>query len=131
MKRMTPEEVADTCEETAALLEGHWGQGDWHYPSFTHKTPDGGRATTVERWCVEGALGAVIGFDLGRNSTIEQTNDFRNCQVYRAIRDTIREEFPGYGEFAHLPSWNDDPNRTEQQVLDILHRTAKRVQGVE
>ena len=33
--------------------------------------------------------------------------------------------------WSELPTWNDADNRTEQEILDLLHATAKRVLGVE
>jgi hypothetical protein len=30
-----------------------------------------------------------------------------------------------------LPNWNDSDGRTEQEVVDLLRKTAKRVLGVE
>lgn len=123
----TPEQIADACEQAAGILEGQWLQGDWYTPPFTDQTGE----KHVERMCVEGALAAVLGIDV--RSMQRETKDvtwMRNCAVYRAVRDTVREEYPTW-IVDTLPSWNDAGERTEQEVLDILHKTAKRVQGVE
>jgi hypothetical protein len=124
----TPEAIADACEEAAALLEGQWMQGDWYSPPWMDRHGDRHSAA----YCVEGALAAVLGMEVAtmHQQRGQEMVQFRNCAVYRAVRDTIRER-PSYDEYDHLPPWNDAAGRTEQEVLDVLHETAKRVLGVE
>ena len=128
---MTPQEVADSCEDAAAILEGNWTKGTWW---------DAEKQT----YCVEGALAAALGLDLG---DVADNGDDRvllfACPVYAAVRQTIIERIidtydPEYVdaevravEDDGLPYWNDQDIREEQEVLDVLHATAKRVLGVE
>ena len=84
----TPEAIAEACEQTAEVLEGQWTQGDWYTPPFMDRSGDRHPAT----YCVEGALAAVLGIEavnMQRNS--RDVTALRNCAVYRAVRDTIRE----------------------------------------
>lgn len=140
-QNMTPEEIANSCEEAAALIDGSWVRGAWA------QTGEDG----VTRYCIEGALAAALGYDVeevadgNSDSSWNSRNGLRSCQVYQAIVDTlvIREskddrwtqaDLDNYVEElsdSGLPHWNDQNERTEQEVLDLLHATAKRVQGVE
>lgn len=122
----TPEEIAEACEKTAEVLEGQWTQGDWYTPPYLDRVGDRHPAA----FCIEGALAAVVGLEaIHMQRERREVEALRNCAVYRAVRDTIREQ--GEDEWIEsLPGWNDAPGRTEQQVLDVLHATAKRVLGV-
>ena len=121
----TPEAIAEACEQTAEILEGQWTQGDWYTPPFMDRSGDRHPAT----YCVEGALAAVLGIEaVNMQREGREVTALRNCAVYRAVRDTIREQGGTIGD--SLPGWNDAAGRTEQQVLDVLHATAKRVLGV-
>lgn len=131
IKNMTPQEVADSCEDAAAILEGNWTKGSWY-------------DSQEQTYCVEGALAAALGLDLG---DVADNGDDRQrlfaCPVYAAVRQTIIERIidtydPEYVdaevravEDDGLPYWNDQDIREEQEVLDVLHATAKRVLGVE
>ena len=50
--------------------------------------------------------------------------------MHRMLVDTGRrlesDYLPCYGE-GDLPNWNDNDERSEQEVLDLLRKTAKRV----
>ena len=131
---MTPEEIADACEIAASVLEGHWIRGSWH----TYLDNDGVQHDTAF-FCVEGGLAAALGLDA---SDVEGSSYERmkliTCPVHDAVRETLR--LRRAGEVGDTPfgldadsvtQWNDQPERTEQEVLDILHATAKRVLGVE
>jgi hypothetical protein len=118
------EEIADSCEETAAILEGRWIQGSWY------TTDDDGHKT----FCLEGGLAAAVGIDYTLLSGGGAENEvLAQCPVYQAVLKTIHlrateDEEDWYDD---LNNWNDQGGRTEQEVLDILHATAKRVLGVE
>lgn len=123
---MTAEEIAETCEVTASLLEGNWTQGMW--------LSDSGRM------CIEGALAASFGWNADLEGHQNDREVLQECEVYDAIRETINQNYmrdcedPENGYMyvspGELPSWNDNDYRTEQEVLDVLHQTAKRVMGV-
>jgi hypothetical protein len=118
---MTNEDIAETCEATASLLEGHWTKGSWYTETNGYQT-----------YCVEGALAAALGLDPTTMSEADESSRslLRDCPVYEAVCDTINEgEAPDW-HVTDLPGWNDTDHRTEQEVLDILHATAKRVLGV-
>lgn len=112
----TPQEIAEACEVTADLLEGHWTKGSWI-------RVDEGNVT----YCVEGALAAALGIEARWLAEGSPARDLlAACPVYKAVLDTARD-----GRYSpDLAHWNDTVANTEQQVLDVLHATAKRVLGV-
>ncbi len=134
--QLNNEQIAESCEDAADLLEGHWNQGHWFLSD--EDAPDENYT-----YCVEGALAAVLGLDI---TNMEDTDrlELLNCPVYDAVLETINKKAfqtlldagykgsyePSYGE-GDLPNWNDSDGRTEQEVVDILRATAKRVLGVE
>jgi hypothetical protein len=118
-RTMTNEEVAEVCEVTADLLEGHWTQSAW----FVYGQ-DG-----TQFYCLEGGLAAALGLDVTlMDGDTSVRNVLHDCPVYNAVMDTINEEEPD--EWDAVPSWNDYGNRTESEVIDLLRTTAKRVLGV-
>jgi hypothetical protein len=133
-KPMSNEEIADACEIAASVLEGHWVRGAW----FTYHDGDGVQHDTA-LYCVEGGLAAALGLDASdvEGSSFERMK-LITCPVHDAVRETLRLRRAGeVGDTAFgldpdsVTHWNDQPERTEQEVLDILHATAKRVLGVE
>jgi hypothetical protein len=137
----TPEQIAEACENTAAILEGHWQRGYWY-----EEHPTG------NLYCIEGALAAMLGLDLSAVATGSR-DALYDCPVYDAICDTLQQKASEHTwqrdtgvctcgdevcpmactHFGHgsLPGWNDEIAKDEQEVLDVLHATAKRVLGVE
>lgn len=144
IRELTNEEIAASCEDAADLLEGHWIQGDWS--SYTIEGEDEGGETTVIFYCVEGALAAALGIYNIANMEDRDRKELLTCPVYTAVVETLNHqihdelldagvteadqphEWYGVGE---LPNWNDSDGRTEQEVVDLLRKTAKRVLGVE
>ena len=129
-KPMTPEDIADTCEATAAILEGNWMRGEW----YNH---------AQQTYCIEGALAAALGIDVDAvTNDARERRLLRTCPVYAAVSKTVIERIIATEdedvdasirmvEDDGLPFWNDQDWRQEQEVLDVLHETAKRVLGVE
>ena len=130
-REMTNQDIANTCEDAAALLEGKWTKGAWY-------------DSQAQTYCVEGALAAALGLDIGDVADNGKDRErLHDCPVYAAVRQTIIERIiatcdPEYVdaevravEDDGLPYWNDQDIREEQEVLDVLHATAKRVLGVE
>jgi hypothetical protein len=128
---MTPEDIANSCEDAAAILEGNWIRGQWYDPMQAS-------------YCVEGALAAALGLDI--EGVINNTGDrelLRKCPVYTAVQQTVIDRIILITDDEYidaevhaveddgLPYWNDQDGRVEQEVLDVLHATAKRVLGVE
>lgn len=124
---MTPEQIAESLEEAAAILEGNWTQGAWRKDNDDEHE---GRTTR----CAEGGLAAALGLD---EHTLEggtwERRKLTSCPVHAAVMETLalQERDFGAASWGDLPSWNDQDGRTEAEVLDLLHATAKRVLGVE
>jgi hypothetical protein len=125
-KPMTADDIADSCEKAAELIEGNWCQGAW--------------LNENRRMCIEGGLIAALGLevdDVKGDSTERQI--LLDCPVYSAVTETLNEqisrdsdgEYQRWYDDGDLPNWNDASERTEQDVLDLLHATAKRVLGVQ
>jgi hypothetical protein len=127
MTTMTPERIADTCEDAAELVETGWEQGEWYSPEYTNRLGQKWPA----RYCVEGALAAALGFDVATLRHDVGVRELRTCDVYREVAATVKRRYPGMAVGAYLPGWNDAPDTVKQEVLDVLHETAKRVLGVE
>lgn len=127
---LTPEQIAETCEVAAARLEHRWTTGSW----FTTGVAENGTEDNIYM-CVEGALIAAlwgVPFEaINMDGEPNQRVALTTCPVYDAVLDTVNREANEYGRYDGLASWNDSDDRTEQEVLDILHRTAKRVLGVD
>lgn len=121
----TPEMIADACEKAAETLEGHWTKGSWH-------TRDNGE----DAYCLEGGLAAAVGLKPSMMSAHGNRMALLECPVYQAVVDTLNARY-GHGvkvydtQTPDLTDFNDAHIRTEQEVLDVLHETAKRVLGVE
>lgn len=136
--QLTNEEIAESCEDAADLLEGHWIQGDWN--SYVMKEEDG---PVITFYCVEGALAAALGMSISGMEDHER-KELLACPVYDAVLETLNhqihqelvdaghrtgDEPSDWYDKGELPNWNDSEERTEQQVVDLLRKTAKRVLG--
>ncbi len=137
--QLTNEQIAESCEDAADLLEGRWIQGDWS--SYVYDEDDNGPAVVF--YCVEGGLAAALGMNIS-NMEDKDRKELLACPVYNAVLETLNHqvrdqlidsgadvdparEWYGTGD---LPNWNDHEDRTEQEVVDLLRKTAKRVMGV-
>jgi len=141
--QLTNEQIAESCEDAADLLEGHWMQGEWFQNLYEDDDID-----DPSNWayCLEGGLAAALGKNISGMEDKDR-KDLLSCPVYDAVLETlnhqIHEELVDAGEITpddeplgwyekgELPNWNDDEGRTEQEVVDLLRKTAKRVLGVE
>ncbi len=113
---MTNEEIAEACTTAADLLEGRWAQGFWYAPA-------------EHTMCIEGALGAALGLNVENMDGDSYVRDtLYVCEVHDAVMETLHQKGPG--DWDSLPTWNDKQDRTEQDALDLLRATAKRVLGV-
>jgi hypothetical protein len=135
LTKMTNEEIAEACEDAADMLEGHWVKGHW----FTSEDDD-----ENETWayCLEGGLAAALGLDIIEEAEDTTRSELINCPVYDAVLKTLNQQIreqmidagaseadtphEWYGE-GDLPNWNDTEDRSEQEVVDLLRKTAKRV----
>lgn len=139
--KLENEQIAEACEDAADLLEGHWVQGEWF-------VSDEDVDDEPEAWayCLEGGLAAALGLDIITEAEDWTRQLLLSCPVYNAVLETvnhkIREQLVDAGQMdadvpprdwygeGDLPNWNDSDGRTEQEVVDILRATAKRVLGV-
>lgn len=66
--------------------------------------------------CLEGALMAAIGLRMGENTNV--VDPVRSCPAYAAVQD--------YLEHTPLPLyiWNDLPERTAAEVIEVLRGAA-------
>lgn len=142
LTKMDNEEIAEACEDAADMLEGHWVQGEWFISDFDDETEE------TEQWayCMEGGLAAALGLDYITDMEDSTRDELLRCPVYDAVLVTLNKQMRQqlidagaseadlphlwFGE-GDLPNWNDRDGRTEQEVLDLLRATAKRVLGVE
>jgi hypothetical protein len=77
-------------------------------------------------------IGAALGLNVyDMQSGTRERDILHDCPVYTAVMHTLNEQNEDEdGYFEELPNWNDADERTEQEVLDLLHATAKRVLGI-
>lgn len=138
LTKMTNEEIAEACEDAADMVEGHWIKGAWFQSNYDDETQD------TENWgyCLEGGLAAALGLDIIEEAEDSARFQLMSCPVYDAVLETLNlrifeqlvdagaseADLPRawYGE-GDLPNWNDSDGRTEQEVVDLLRQTAKRV----
>lgn len=96
----TPLCVADVLERAADLIEpkGAWTQGE--LARDIRREPTDPDEPDAACWCLEGALQKVCG----------------RHEAYQAVRRVVAEP--------SLWGWNDDPNRTQEEVVAALRRAA-------
>ena len=138
LTKMDNEEIAEACEDAADMLEGHWVQGEWFISDFDDETEE------TEQWayCMEGGLAAALGLDYITDMEDSTRDELLQCPVYDAVLVTLNQKMrqqlidagASEADLPHawfgdgdLPNWNDRDGRTEQEVLDVLRATAKRV----
>ena len=95
--------VAEVLEAAALLIEpeGAWTQG------VIAADADGGETGPVSPdarcWCMEGAIERV-------------TAGYNNRAAFEAVRDYLGLHF--------IHEWNDEPQRTQSEAVDILRKAA-------
>lgn len=116
---LTNTELADYIDQVHEwLIEHGWGQEHAYDEQTGH-------------YCVMGAINNVVGWAEGNTCVV-----FGPPQVYEQDpRVEARIEINralcaalGPDELA-LAFWNDDPDRTEDEVLDLLRTAAKELRG--
>lgn len=136
---MVEEDIADACEDAADLLEGHWARGHWYSATY-YDDEEAYIEDGTWTYCIEGAMAAAIGLDATEMEGDENGNRQKllACPVYGAVLETInlrmeREGLQNRFGPGDLPTWNDNDEggcRDEQEALDVLRETAKRMHGV-
>ena len=118
----SPETIADVCEETAALLEGQWTKGRWRW----------GIGAGNYSYCLEGGLMVTLGVNIYEAELDHHLREkVFDSPVIGAIKEVLMEQCEDFNPAHRLAGWNDEDETTEQDVLDLLHATAKHVLGVE
>jgi hypothetical protein len=136
--RLDNEQIAASCEDAADLLEGHWMQGEWYQNIYADDDVD---EPSGYAYCLEGGLAAALGMTISGMEDKER-KELLSCSVYNAVLETVNrhvwqkevdagnikeDEYREWYGIGDLPNWNDAEGRTEQEVIDLLRKTAKRV----
>lgn len=101
---LTNEEIADDIDAVHDwLLEHGWGQ------HFAYNDETG-------KYCILGAINNAVGHE--GNTCVEA-----RIEVDRALRDAL-------GHNHGLVFWNDHPDRTEDEVFDLLRTAAKELRDL-
>lgn len=113
VEQLPNDDLAEIIDDIADRIERDgWVQG------FLHE--DG-------HHCTLGAINVVLA-DQQRSRSLEH-------QITKAILDTINQREDVLADqpdgWTSIPAWNDEYGRTQQQVLDTLRYTAKRLRLVE
>lgn len=101
---MNTEEILKTAK---ANLPGHWHQG--------------GYGDGVDKLCLMGHVLYATGEDVNQNVRTGTGTRWVTEASYtiRALHDVLEEQYPGVYS---VPDWNDDPERTEEEVIAILEK---------
>lgn len=103
--------ASQVLEEASEVIEAGWCQGLFRSfdPEEEHDT-----------YCAVGALAKVLGVQPDIMAWISDEPDSFGY-VLGALGDTVR--------IAHVPTWNDKPGRTKEEVIDAMMTTAKRLRN--
>jgi hypothetical protein len=104
MREVTVTEVADVLDEAVRLYESGtygWVQGEYSY-DVPGETP---------RRCMQGILDMA-------NASINFHND-HVLQVQMTARAAVGDKI------GHIPTWNDTPGRTLDEVIEMLKSVSK------
>lgn len=138
LRTLTNEQIAESCEDAADLLEGHWMQGEWYQNIYAEDDVD---EPSGYAYCLEGGLAAALGVSISGMEDKER-KELLSCPVYDAVLETLNhqihetmvdagmkkaDEPSTWYDTGELPNWNDAEGRSEQEVIDLLRKTAKRV----
>jgi hypothetical protein len=107
------EAVADVLEGAAEVLETEgWGQGKYVQQS---DPVDGYRLV----YCATGALRKAAKYDGNTN--------FPLMRAYSELRKGLPVALSNHGTMRPIPveTWNDQPERTASEVIDLMKHTAK------
>lgn len=112
---ITPEEIAQTLEDAADLLEQGWIQGNYR---------------TEEGYCSEGALGTAINQDWYSFRAFITSREMKLLSLAeQALVEYVGIPVP-HPDARAVVVWNDAAGRTQQEVLDAHRLAAKQVRIV-
>ena len=105
-----PCDTRRVLQEARALIAQGWTQGE-----FARKAgvPTGTSALGSDCWCASGALSHVA---LRHGDYDMPAKD----KARRVLGDVLGPDFAAYG--FSLPRWNDDPARTQEEVLALFDK---------
>lgn len=114
---MDREKIAEVVEKAADLIETN-GLAKGRYFAL-----DGGM-------CTMGALQYACGVDLHSNLVIyPKGSRLRNRQdLYMSAKDAVAQMLPistEFGTIEAISNWNDDGDRSQEEVVDTLKHIAK------
>jgi hypothetical protein len=110
-----PTDPADILEAAADLLESKgWKQGEF----MNAIDPD-----DATRFCALGAIRVVTGYSMA-------AKEYRQAGDYATYRERHRHSMEACLALAakvgqDVPTWNDRPGRTADQVIDVMKHAAK------
>jgi hypothetical protein len=108
--------IADVLERAADLYES--GQYELHRGSFFNNDQE---APGV---CAIGALMLAAGSSLVTGRLL---HNLQTTILYWDATEVVERKITGY----LLPTWNDAPGRTKQEVIDLFKETAKELRNAE
>ena len=115
---MEENRTPEILEYAAELVESGWSQ---EYPAVDKDgSPTAVNADDARAWCVVGALRKAA------THRKESYADTFNWGDYNAAIVMLAETV---GAFRSIPQWNDDPNRTQEEVAAKLRETAERARA--
>ena len=107
MKELKTSEVLDLAAD--AIQMAGWGRGTDSW------TPDAGKGL-----CIEGGIAAVTDVTMLQDplwGTMPSRGSLESCPAYVAVREYL--DFNG-----DLFLWNDHPERTAEEVIEVLRAAA-------
>lgn len=95
-----------------------WTQGAWARDNFGK--PVGVFHLGAVCWCLDGALGLACESFVGRDSAVRELARTNSMLV---------DDYTDASLLAWVRRWNDDPDRTHAEVIDLIDRTMARLQA--
>ena len=102
---------SEIYNEAADLVEKGWSQNAFARNKNGFSVDPGGDGATS--WCLSGALWLVT---YGKG-TFNRPSDYRTSILYKLVQDLKLKKF--------VAAWNDDPDRTQEDVVKLLRDAAK------
>ena len=103
---------SELYSKAADMIESGWTQNAFARDEWGHSVgPDEDAATS---WCLNGALWLV----LYKNTTFNRASNCFASIYYKLIKNLKLSEFAA--------KWNDDPDRTQKDVVRLLKNAARR-----
>ena len=118
---MDEKEQVRVLLRASKILEDGWCQGYWARSGIGDRVMENDpRAVS---FCIRGALCKAI--------TDEKLPAMHAISYEHTLMKRLKETLSLQGEpiFGHIDTWNDLPDRTQDEVVELCLATAKRLQG--